>query len=188
MILSGIGKLALGKAKGIEEFSASPEGFTASLAPLIAFPLVGAMVTGLSGHWKIAIIGLLSRLCAILVLPVITYEFSRLFNRKGQWLRTATALNWCFWLVLPAVLVAAVLGSVAVQLGLSMARIEVAVLGIVGLYLLWNRWFILKSGLKISGWRALVILLAGLVITALISLLPLIAGLPLAGIDAAPLP
>ena len=188
MILRGIGKLACGNAKGIDEFSATPEGFTASLAPLIAFPLVGAVATGLSGHWKVAVIGLLSRLCAVLVLPVITYEFSRLFGRQDRWLRTATALNWCFWLVLPAVLVAAVLGSVAVQFALSMPRVEVGVLALVGLYLLWNRWFILKSGLNINGWRAVVILLASLLITAVISCLPIIAGLPLTGVDAAPLP
>lgn len=188
MILPGIGKLACGNAKGIDEFSASTESFTASLAPLIAFPLVGAVVTGLAGNWKLAVIGFLSRLCAVLVLPVITYEFSRLFDRQGQWLRTATALNWCFWLVLPAVLVAAVLGSVAVKFGLSLPVIEVGVLGLVGLYLLWNRWFVLKSGLKISGWRAFLILLASVIITAVISLLPVVAGLPLAGVDAAPLP
>ena len=188
MILSGIAKLARGNAKGADEFSGTPEAFTASLAPLIAFPLVGAIVTGFAGSWKLAVLGLLSRLCAVLVLPVLTYEFSRLFNRQAHWLRTATALNWCFWLVLPAVLVGAMLGSVAVQCGLAMQWVELAVLGVVGFYLLWNRWFVLKSGLQINGWRAALILLATLASAALLACLSWGVGLPLAGMDTTPLP
>lgn len=182
MILPGIAKLACGKAKGIDEFSGSMEAFTASLAPLIAFPLVGAVVTALAGNWKLATLGFLSRLCAVLVLPVVVYEFSRLFKRQEQWVRTATALNWCFWLVLPAVLLAAIIGSIAAQAGLPIQRVEVAVLAGVGLYLLWNRWFVLKSGLRISGWGAALILLASLVVMAVLSVLPLFIGMPLAGV------
>lgn len=185
MILPGIIKLAYGNAKGIDEFSDAPESFAASLAPLIAFPLVGAVITGSSGSWKLALLAFVSRLCAVLVLPAIIYEFSRLYKRQGQWVRTATALNWCYWLVLPAIMVAAVLGSVAVQFGVPMPHAEIAVLAAAGFYLLWNRWFVLKTGLKLNGWRVVPIILASLFFEFVFSALPLLVGLKLMGV---PLP
>ncbi len=188
MILPGLAKLARGSAKGVEEFSGTPEAFSASLAPLIAFPLVGAFVSAVSGDWKMALIGLLSRLCAVLALPVLTYEFARLFGRKQLWLRAATALNWCFWLVLPAILVAALLGSVLVTFGMKMDRPEIVVLALIGVYLLWNRWFVFKAGLQLNGWRALLMLLASLVITGLFAVLPWISGMPVPGADITSLP
>jgi hypothetical protein len=188
MILQGLIKLARGDAKGIEEFSGTPEAFSASLAPLIAFPLVGAFITAISGDWKAALVGLLSRLCAVLALPLVTYEFARLYGKNHLWLRTATALNWCFWLVLPAILVAALLGSVLVQFHLPLARAELTVLGLIGLYLLWNRWFVFKAGLGLNIWRAGLMLLASLLITGLFAVLPWLAGLPMPGADVTSLP
>lgn len=188
MILRGLMLLARGNAKGVEEFSNTLEGFSASLAPLIAFPLVGAFITAMTGDWKIALIGLLSRLCAVLALPVIAYEFSRLFGRQSQWLRTATALNWCFWLVLPALLVAAFIGSIIVQTGMSLPKAEVLVLGLMGLYLLWNRWFVLKSGLGVNGWKAGLALLASVAATLVFAALPWAAGMAPAGAGLTSLP
>ncbi len=188
MILQGLIKLARGDAKGVEEFSGSVEAFSASLAPLIAFPLVGAFITAVSGDWKAALIGLLSRFCAVLALPLVTYEFARLYGKQQLWLRTATALNWCFWLLLPAILVAALLGSVLVTLGLPLARAELAVLGLIGLYLFWNRWFVFKAGLQLNIWRALLMLLASLLITGLFAVVPWLAGLPVPGADITSLP
>lgn len=188
MILQGLIKLARGDAKGLEEFSGTPEAFSASLAPLIAFPLVGAFITAVSGDWKGALLGLFSRLCAVLALPMVTYEFARLFGKQHLWLRTATSLNWCFWLVLPAILVAALLGSVLVQFHLPLAHAEMVVLGLIGLYLLWNRWFVFKAGLQLNIWRAGLMLLASLVITGLFALLPWLAGLPMPGAQITSLP
>ena len=188
MILQGLIKLARGDAKEIEEFSGTPEAFSASLAPLIAFPLVGAFITAVGGDWKSALIGLLSRFCAVLALPLVAYEFARLFGKQSLWLRTATALNWSFWLVLPAILVAALLGSILVQFGLPLTRAELAVLGLIGLYLLWNRWFVFKSGLQLNISRALLMLAVSLIITGLFAVLPWAAGLPVPGADVTSLP
>lgn len=188
MILQGIAKLARGNPKGFEEFSATPEAFTASLAPLIAFPLVGALVTALDGGWKMALLGLLSRLCSVLILPVLTYEFARFFGRQSQWLRTATALNWCFWLLIPAVFVAIFLGIIAAEIGIPLQLAELGTLGLAGCFLLWNRWYIFKAGLRINGWRAAVVILVSLILGALFTVLPLWAGLPVPGLNGAPLP
>ncbi|MBU6449592.1 MAG: hypothetical protein KGQ26_08210 [Rhodospirillales bacterium] len=188
MILRGLAKLARGDAKGLVEFSGEKEAFSASLAPLIAFPLVGAAITAVSGDWKAALIGLLSRLCAVLALPLIIYEFAHLFGKKSLWLRTATALNWCFWLVLPAIFLAALLGSILVQTGLPITRAEKVVLEVVGFYLLWNRWFVLKAGLQLNIWRALLVLVASLAATALFAVVPWAAGMPAPSLNFASLP
>lgn len=160
MILSGIAKLACGNAKGVDEFSSTPESLGASLAPLIALPLVDAIVSSLSGNWKMEVVSFLSSLCTVLVLPVLVYEFSRLFKRQEQWLRTSTALNWCHWLILPAVWGTVTLIPVMTRLGLPAAYSGLVSIALAELYLLWNSWFILKSGLRINGWRAALILLA----------------------------
>ena len=119
MILRGLLMLAKGDKAGLNEFSNSLESFTASLAPLIAFPLVGAGISVAAGQWQIAIIGFLSRGCAVLVLPVMTYEFARRFGRESLWPRTATALNWSFWMVVPMIFISAFAGALMVQAGLT---------------------------------------------------------------------
>ncbi len=188
MILRGILKLGRGDAKGMAEFSGAKEAFSASLAPLIAFPLVGAVITAISGDWQFAVIGLLSRLCSVLALPLIVYEFSRIFDRTSLWLRAATALNWCFWLVLPGIFIAAILGSVLIQAGLPMTPVETVLLGGVGFYLLWNRWFVFKAGLQLNGWQALLMLLVSLLITGLFAMLPWIGGMHLPSASMTSLP
>lgn len=188
MILLGLAKLAGGNAKGLEEFSSKPEGFTASLAPLIAIPLVQALVEVVHGDWKMSLLGFFINLCGVLMLPVVTYEFSRIFGRKDYWLRTVTALNWCVWLCLPAIFLASILGDVIVQSGLSMARVELIMVGGVTFYLIWNRWFVLKSGLKIKGWQALLVLFASLVATLAPLFLLLLLDAPLLGVASTLLP
>lgn len=188
MILRGMVKLARGNPKGFEEFGATPEAFTASLAPLIAFPVVGALLMAIASGWKMALLGLLSRLCSVLILPVLTYEFARLFGRQSQWLRTATAMNWCLWLLIPAMFVAILLGVIAAEIGAPQPLAEFGTLMLAGLYLLWNRWYIFKAGLEVNGWRAGGIILVSLVLGALFTLLPIWAGLPMPGLNGAPLP
>lgn len=157
MILRGLLLLARGKKSGIMEFDSSLNGFTASLAPLIAFPLVGAGISILGGQWQLAVIGFLSRLCAVLVLPLITYEFARRIGRESLWLRTATALNWSFWMVLPALFIAAFTGAVLVEAGLEMQNAEFAALGFIAGYLLWYHWFIVRTGLGLSVMQAVLL-------------------------------
>ncbi len=154
MILRGLLLLARGKETGIKDFANSADGFTASLAPLIAFPLVGAAISAFGGQWQLAAIGLLSRLCAVLVLPLITYEFARRTGREALWLRTATALDWSFWLLIPLLFVAALAGALLVTAGLAMALAEYAALGFMAGYLLWYHWFVVRTGLGLSALQA----------------------------------
>ncbi|OYV37947.1 MAG: hypothetical protein B7Z80_11460 [Rhodospirillales bacterium 20-64-7] len=149
MILQGLWLLARGQRAGIKQFGNSYDAFTASLAPLIAFPLVGGVLSVLSGDWQSGIIGFLARFCAVLALPLIVHAFARRTGREALWLRTATALDWSFWLLVPMLFIAAVAGAVLVELGLPMTLAEQAAFALIAAYLLWLHWFIMRCGLEL---------------------------------------
>jgi hypothetical protein len=157
MILRGLWKLAKGDRLGIIEFGNTNDAFYASLAPLIAFPLVGSANMALHGQWQLAIVSFLSRLCAVLVLPLVTFEAARILGREKLWLRAATALNWSFWIMLPVFIVAVVLFSIMAQSGLTQEVAFGASFTLAGLYLLWNRWFIMRIGLGLGIWQAVLV-------------------------------
>jgi len=177
MIVRGLWRLAKCERAGIAEFGSDLNHFYASLAPLIGIPLAGAMVTALHGAWQQAVVGFLARLVVVLLLPVAVYEFARLFGREKFWLRTATALNWSFWVLFPALLVAAFFGAILAQCGLGITVAELLTLGIVGLYLLWYRLFALAAGLSVDFWKAGVILLVSSVAVLIATALPVLMGL-----------
>ena len=160
-VLRGIWLLAIGRAAGMREFGNTPDALTASLAPLIAFPLVGALLVAANGQPVLAALNLLSRVCGVLALPVITHAYAKLVGREPFWLCTATALNWAFWIVVPLLLVAATLGAVLMTAGIGQIRAEEIVIVLLGAYMLWLHWFTVRAGLGISGWLA-----AGLVIVS----------------------
>ncbi len=159
-ILRGIVLLARGKPAGIAEFVNTNDALAASLAPLIAFPLVGSTLIAFSGQPGMAVIAFLSRLCGVLVLPVITHAFARIARREELWLRTATALNWSFWILIPLLLVAAFIGAMLVTAGLSQLRAEQAVIVLLALYMLWLHWFIVRTGLRFSVPQAIALVVA----------------------------
>jgi hypothetical protein len=153
-IVLGVFRLARGRADGIRQFGATREAFLASLAPLIAFPLVGGLLMLLGGGGLTALADLLATLCALVAPPVLSFEVARLWGRQNSWLRFATAFNWCQW-VIPVIgtLLLVVLGTLA-ALGLprSVASTSV-VLGLVT-YGLWLHWFLARHGLGLSRIRA----------------------------------
>ncbi|HQT46190.1 MAG: hypothetical protein B7X08_04500 [Acidocella sp. 20-63-7] len=174
MIVRGLFMLARGKAEGIKEFGASLDNFTASLAPLIAFPLVGAAILVMQGDWKFALISLLSRISSVLLLPLMVHEFARRLGHEALWTRAATALNWSFWMILPVLFVAAFLGALLAQFGVAMSRAEYFVLGFAGGYLLWYRWVIVKAGLALSGAQAAVFVALSSVLIGVLTVVPVL--------------
>lgn len=177
MILRGLWLLARGRRAGMKEFESSADGFTASLAPLIAFPLVGGALSVLSGDWQSGVISFLARFCAVLALPLIVQEFARRTGREALWLRTATALDWSFWLLVPMLFVAALAGSLLVELGLPMTQAEHAAFGLIGLYLLWLHWFILRCGLELRVLPAVALVAVSSVAIGLLTMGPMLIDL-----------
>jgi len=153
-IVRGVLLLGRGRAAGIAEFANHPDALTASLAPLIAFPLVGSVMIGISGQPGLAGIAFLSRLCGVLALPVITQAYAKYFGREAGWLSTATALNWSFWILIPLLLAAAFIGALLVTAGIGEPRAEVIIILLLAAYMLWLHWFIIRIGLQLSGWLA----------------------------------
>ena len=155
-ILLGVARLARGRADGLAAFGNTSQAFLASLAPLIAFPLVGGGLALAGGGGLSAVSNLLATFVALLAPPVLSWWFARRWQREALWARFATAFNWCQWAI-PAV--AAVL---LLLVGLMMTagvpnRIagDVLVLGLVG-YALWLYWFLASRALELSAVRAAV--------------------------------
>ncbi len=118
-VLVGMLRIARGRADGIACFGGSAQSFLASLAPLVAFPLVGAGFGLFTEGPRRAITDLAMALCALLTPAVLSYELARLWRREAAWYRFATAFNWCEW-ILPMVAVLAMLPiSVAVSAGVT---------------------------------------------------------------------
>jgi hypothetical protein len=158
-IALGVIKLARGQADGFRLFNATPEAFLASLAPLVAFPLVGGVLMLAGGGGSRALVNLLATLCAVLAPPVISHLLAGLWGRRAQWLRFAIAFNWCQW-ILPVVgMVVIILLGVAAALGLSEEIAgNIALLTIAG-YGLWLHWFLARHGLSLSRFRAVLMVL-----------------------------
>ncbi len=158
--LVGMMRVVRGRPDALAQFGTTPQAFLASLAPLVAFPLVGGVLMLLGGAWHAALTDLLATICALLAPPAFSFELARLWGREAHWLRFATAFNWCQWLLpLLGSLLLTVL-SVAVAAGLSEhAAAVIAILG-MGSYALWMHWFLARHGLALGRGRAALLVLA----------------------------
>ena len=152
--LFGILLLGRGKAAGLGQFGTTPNAFLASLAPLVAFPLVGALLLLLQGQGVEALTDLVEVLCALLTPAVLSHALARFWQREAEWLRYATAFNWCQWLMPIVLTLVLMLFGMGLQLGLPERAAGVGALGVLALYALWLHWFLARHGLALSGWRA----------------------------------
>ncbi len=174
----GILLLARGRADGLRQFGDTPSAFLGSLAPLIAFPLVGAGLMLIQGGGLAAVSDLLATLCALLAPPVLSYEPARWWKREAQWLRFATALNWCQW-VIP--LLASILLILVYPLLLAIMPLQAAgaaVICAVAGYGLWLHWFLARHALMISRLRAVVLVAVVNLGTGLLALGPYLLSQP----------
>lgn len=171
-VLRGIIRVARGRADGIGLFAGTQQGFLASLAPLIAFPLVGSFLMVLNGGGAPAITDLLATIAVLLAPPVISFELARLWGQQARWLRFATAFNWCQWLLpmLASVLLMAL--GLLLRTGLSEHTLTGALVLGLGGYALWLHWFLARHGLALSRFRAALLVVAVNFGTALLVLAP----------------
>ncbi len=157
--LRGLVGLALGRVEAFREFRNTPAAFSASIAPLIAFPLVGAALLGLRGYWVYAASLMLSRLCGVLLQPVIVEFAARRLGRQERWLTTSTALNWSIWIIFVLIPAAMVVNDGLVSMGVGLPAALAMSAGMIGAYMLWLQAFILRTGLKTNWWKAIALLL-----------------------------
>jgi hypothetical protein len=152
-VLRGVARLIRFHADGFANFTATPAGFLNSLAPMLAFPLVGGVLLLLGGATRAASIDVLGSLVALLGPAVLSQLLAQFWRREAQWLRYVVAYNWCQ--------VAMTLVAVLVVGMLTAAHSNAAALGFLGLtvlalaiYWLALSWFMVSRGLNLSWWRA----------------------------------
>jgi hypothetical protein len=153
-ILLGVVRLATGRADGLAHFGNTTQAFLTSLAPLIAFPLVGSALLIINGGGLPALSDLLATLCALLAPPVLSWWFARRWQREALWLRFATAFNWCQWAI--PVMASALLVVLGVFMAIGLPNRVAGVVAVIGLvsYGLWLHWFLARRGLGLPATRA----------------------------------
>ncbi|MDR3520585.1 MAG: hypothetical protein P4L54_03115 [Acidocella sp.] len=180
-ILRGLFLLVRGKAAGVVEFANTNNALTASMAPLIAFPLVGAILVAMRGDINDALVSFIAQLCVALAPSLLIYEFARRWQAEANWLRTASALNWSFWVALPLLLLGALLASMLVTFGASETVAEAIVIGLIGGYLMWLHWFIVRKGLNIGVWQAILLVFVTNIVLGLLVVGPDLINLAMGG-------
>jgi hypothetical protein len=175
-LVAGVGRGFLltvrGKPDGLRYFPNSVDSFLASLAPLVAFPLVGAIIAGLAGRGVEALSDFFAAIAAVLAPIVITYELARWWNREAAWLRFATAFNWCQWALPAGAAMLLVMAAILTGLGMPAEVAAPAVVAAIAGYGLWLYWFLLRHGLRISAGRAILGVIVLNVVTASIIIGP----------------
>ncbi len=169
--LRGVLLLARGRGEGMACFRSSPEAFLASLAPLLALPLAGAAILVVRGAFMPAAALVLLAVTTQVGPAVLSHAVARAFSREDDWLRYATAYNWCQWanVAVMAVLLLVLSGMTGapVPVVVGSAAFGYAVLG----YSMWLHWVLARSGLDLSRWRA-----AGLVLAVSFGTMLLVVG------------
>ena len=160
-ILRGVALLARFRREGLAEFAATPQAFLNSLAPLIAFPLVGALLLLGSGAGFGVVLGdMLATLVALLTPAVVSQALAARWGRGGAWLRYAVAFNWSQWAV-PIVAVGLLFGMGLLRsLGLGERGAAMAVLFAIAAYGMGLHWFLARHGLGLGRGKAVVMVVA----------------------------
>lgn len=172
----GVARVALGRADGFARFGSTVPSFLNSLAPLIAFPLAGAVIEVFRDDWLTAVSLLLLTLVAQLAPPVLSHLLAVRWKCEDRWLHYATAYNWCYWAIPIAGAVLTVGFALAVGAGLPSTVAAQAVLGGLGLYSLWLNWFVARHALGVSKGRAVLLVVAVNAGTALLAIGPALLG------------
>ena len=152
--LLGMVRLARGRVDGLAQFGDTPQAFLASLAPLLAFPIVGAGLMLTTDGPIRALATLLATIVAQLAPAVLSHALARAWSRDGLWLRYATAFNWCQWALPLAAMALLVVLQIARRLGLPAAAADQTLVVALAAYGLWLNWLLARHGLSLSRGRA----------------------------------
>ncbi len=152
--LLGMARLARGRVDGLAQFGDTPQAFLSSLAPLLAFPIVGAALMLTTDGPVRALATLLATVVAQLAPAVLSHALARAWGREAQWLRYATAFNWCQWALPLAAMALLIVLQFALQLGLPEAAANQGFILGLAVYGLWLNWLLARHGLSLSRSRA----------------------------------
>jgi hypothetical protein len=147
-------RLARGRVDGLAQFGDTAQAFLSSLAPLLAFPIVGALLLLASGEAEKALATLLVTLVLQLAPPVLSHALARAWGREAAWMRYATAFNWCQWALPLAAMALLIVLQAGMQLGLPEGAADLALVLGLGAYGLWLNWLLARHGLDLSRGRA----------------------------------
>ncbi len=166
--LVGMLRVARGRVDGLAQFGDTAQAFLSSLAPLLAFPIVGALlILARDGPAK-ALAILLMTLVAALAPAVLSHALARAWGREERWLRYATAFNWCQWAMALAFMALVVVLQAAMQLGLAEETASAALPVGLGAYGLWLNWLLARHGLGLPRFRSALLVAATNLGTALL--------------------
>lgn len=152
--VAGAFLLGTGRGRGIQRFSDTVQGFLASLAPLVAFPLVGAAIMLFSGGGTRALRIFLVTVLAQLVPPVVSHLLAVRWGKAAEWLRFATAFNWCQWMIPLAGFVFLLVLQAGAGDDVSEEAAAELLVSVLALYGLWLHWMVARHGLQLGRLRA----------------------------------
>jgi hypothetical protein len=173
-VLRGVLRLACFDARGLGQFGASAEAFLASLAPLVAFPLVGAVLLAGRGNALGALAGFLATLCTLLAPPVLSHGLAVIWKRDADWLRYATAFNWCQWAIPLAGAIVLLLAATLTATGMPDRQAAMLALAALAVYALALHWFVARTALRLSVLRTTLLVLSVNLGTGALILLPML--------------
>jgi len=171
-VLTGIWRLARGRADGFEHFSANTPGFLGSLAPLLAFPIVGSLLMLAGGAGSAALGDLLATVCAVLAPAVLSHALARVWGREAAWLRFIIAFNWCQWVIPLAAMLVLLSVGIVIHLGVPTDAGAILAMVLLGGYGLWLHYFLARRGLDVSAGRAVALVLVVNLGTVLLVIVP----------------
>ena len=150
----GVVRTAVGRTDGLAQFGNTVPSFLNSLAPLLAFPLAGAVIEAYRQDWVSAVSLLLLTVVAQLAPPVLSQLVAARWKIEDRWLHYATAYNWCYWAVPLAGALFTVAFALAVGAGLPSNLAAQGVLLCLGVYGFWLNWFVARQALGLGGGKA----------------------------------
>ena len=164
-VLRGLLLLARFDASGFSHLGGGSQDVLASLAPLLAFPLVFALLALLGGGDAHELAALFAAI-ALLLLPLVSSEaLARHWGRDTEWGRFAVAFNWSQWVMTLAGVASFVAAGVLASAGLPPRPVAVAAMLAVLAYQLGLHWFLGRRGLDLSAGRASILVVVMDVLT-----------------------
>lgn len=150
----GVVRVAVGRADGLAYFGRTTQSFLSSLAPLLAFPLAGAIIEFFRDGPLTALELVLLTIVLQLSPPVLSHFLAVRWKREDQWWHFATAYNWCYWALPVVTFLLMMFFGAAVGSGLPETLGAKGVLAGLGIYSLWLHWFLARKALDVSRGRA----------------------------------